>query len=582
MPPERDAQFYGSDPARASAAAPVVRAAHPPLDFAAMSAVAARATLPRGEERSRERASVSILVAAAVLALLVGAIVKAPEFVLPIGPDQGTYSYVAERILDGGLPYRDAWDNKPLLTYYVHAAVLALVPPSARWDESCIPGLAQQCGYVALQVVDLLWASATALVLFAVGRQVTGRATVGVLAAVLFAVYANVSQLSREGSTPEKELLLPMVMAYWAVQRAEDDRRRGLWLILAGAFAGVAFLFKQTAVSIPIALALWGAWTGWQRRDGGKRSSTTWQPIFRFSLGFLLPVAAVGAYFAARGGLADFWNAAFAYNLVQAGSSAANIPLGFAAGAWQVFSGSSGLLWLLALAGSAFLISAPARSDAAVLVLAWAAADVASLFLGGAKFAQVYFVQVVPSFALLGAIALDAAWRATRGRWIWRGYGLLVVGGVLLLSSGFQARVTLRAWNDRIPPRSSVPADQQNRGTFQRLANLGPIFVWGDASQVYVLVHGRSPSRFFHIYPLSPFYSRGPGVAERRAELLGSFEHQPPAAILVDPATDRDDPEGTLGLNLLSFPELEQLIARAYRPVAAGDLAGGWKAYERR
>src|SRR5579884_1769237 len=146
-------------------------------------------------------------VASIVLVLLVGLGVKEPELLLPIGPDQGTYSYVGERILHGGLPYLDAWDNKPPATYYVHAAVQALVPERDRWSGTCIPGSSQPCAYVALQVADVVWTALTALVVLALARRM-GLGTAGSLASMLlFVVFANLSQLSKEGNTPEKELL---------------------------------------------------------------------------------------------------------------------------------------------------------------------------------------------------------------------------------------------------------------------------------------------------------------------------------------------------------------------------------------
>ena len=40
----------------------------------------------------------------AIVVVLVGLLVKEPELLLPIGPDQGTYSYVAERILQQNAP----------------------------------------------------------------------------------------------------------------------------------------------------------------------------------------------------------------------------------------------------------------------------------------------------------------------------------------------------------------------------------------------------------------------------------------------------------------------------------------------
>ena len=85
-------------------------------------------TEPAGGTSPRRGSQRVLWAVGLVVILLVALAIKEPELLLPIGPDQGTYSYVAERILDGQLPYVDAWDNKPPATYYLHAAVLALVP----------------------------------------------------------------------------------------------------------------------------------------------------------------------------------------------------------------------------------------------------------------------------------------------------------------------------------------------------------------------------------------------------------------------------------------------------------------------
>ncbi|MBI4492498.1 MAG: glycosyltransferase family 39 protein [Chloroflexi bacterium] len=520
------------------------------------------------------------------LALALGFVAKAPEFVLPMGPDQGTYLYVAERILEGGAPYRDAWDNKPPATYYLHAGVLALLPPADRWDRWCIPGLHQPCGYFALHVVDLVWTAATALALFALARRVTGRTSVALAASSLFALHANLSQLSSEGSTPEKQLLLPLVLAYLAIARWQAGQQLP-WLGAAGLLAGVAFLFKQTAVSIPLAL---GAWWVWEQWASGRHAS----PLARlgaalpsasvFLAGFLAPLVLASAFLATRGALGAFWEAAFVYNLAQASASPFGVARGFAAGAWRVFSRSSALLWLLALGGALQALGHIRQRPLTRLVLCWALADLLSLFLGGSKFAQVYFVQLVPSFALLAALALESAWELARGRMLARAYLGILVLGVFLVSNSLQAQVAMRAWNDRIPPRSSVPPEHllalELQG--QLHATPGPLFVWGDATQVYVLANGQSPSRFFHVFPLSGFFVGGSGYVARRAELLRALEDNPPHAIVVDPRTSQDDPDGSLGLKLSSFPELERFIAARYRAVDEVDVGGGWKAYKRR
>ena len=44
--------------------------------------------------------------------------------------DPSVYLYVGQRILDGDIPYRDAWDHKQPLTYFIFALGQAITPHS--------------------------------------------------------------------------------------------------------------------------------------------------------------------------------------------------------------------------------------------------------------------------------------------------------------------------------------------------------------------------------------------------------------------------------------------------------------------
>jgi hypothetical protein len=96
---------------------------------------------------------------------------------------------------------------------------------------------------------------------------------------------------------------------------------------------------------------------------------------------------------------------------------------------------------------------------------------------------------------------------------------------------------------------------------------------------MYLWAAGRAPGRFFHVFPLSRQYASR-GLEERRAELLRSFDAHPPAIIAVDPATAREDPDGSLGLNLQSFPELQTLLRTRYEPI--DNTGAGWQAFRLR
>jgi hypothetical protein len=222
------------------------------------------------------------------------------------------------------------------------------------------------------------------------------------------------------------------------------------------------------------------------------------------------------------------------------------------------------------------------QSGRARLLVCWAAADALSLCLGGSKFAQVYYVQLVPSLALLGGLGVAFFWQSTRRLPLLRAYVGVVAAAVLLLSNQFQASVALRAWNERTPGRSSVPFEAQlgqRLGPEQRGGAAEPLFVWGDNSEVYLYADGRAAGRFFQTFALSKVYAER-GYLERRAELLRAWQAQPPAIIALDPATRRDDPDGSLGLNPSTFPELQQLLQQQY--VALPDVGNGWQVYRRR
>src|SRR5512142_2983540 len=91
-----------------------------------------------------------------LLLALAGAllIVRLPSLVQPMGPDQGLYAYVGERILHGELAYRDAWDQKPPGIHYVYAGLRAVYP-----RDAAIPG------------ADLVAAAIVAALVWAIGAR---------------------------------------------------------------------------------------------------------------------------------------------------------------------------------------------------------------------------------------------------------------------------------------------------------------------------------------------------------------------------------------------------------------------------
>src|SRR5688572_23081908 len=88
------------------------------------------------------------------LLLLALIALRLPALSRPAGGDQHLYAYTAGRVLDGEIPYRDAWDQKPPGIFVVYAAGWAV------WPDTRV-----------IAVLDLVAAVATAFLLLRLGRQ---------------------------------------------------------------------------------------------------------------------------------------------------------------------------------------------------------------------------------------------------------------------------------------------------------------------------------------------------------------------------------------------------------------------------
>ena len=91
-----------------------------------------------------------VLAMAAALVL-----VRLPSIVQPMGADQALYAYVGERIRAGGLPYRDAWDQKPPAVHFLYAGMRSL------WSSDAV-----------VPAADIAAAAAVAWLLYRIGAAV--------------------------------------------------------------------------------------------------------------------------------------------------------------------------------------------------------------------------------------------------------------------------------------------------------------------------------------------------------------------------------------------------------------------------
>lgn len=253
----------------------------------------------RGSWKPNHGRSVRLLLVAALVALPFAAML--PQLDLVVGPDEGVYGTMARLLIDGGVPYRDLFDNKPPLQYAWFSAGFAIVGDNVE----------------ALRLTTALVMSATALCVYAAGRllfpPVGGYVSLATFAA---------SQLLIPGITdglPETVMLLPETAAFVALLYGLRTGKQS-WFLLTGLLFGFAVLTKPVAIWPAIAFApgivILARGTLVLRGDTpGREWTAVLRSLALYASGGAIALLIVVAPFIISGAFAEFFDALVTFNL---------------------------------------------------------------------------------------------------------------------------------------------------------------------------------------------------------------------------------------------------------------------------
>ena len=311
---------------------------------------------------------------------------RVPYLDVPFERDEGGYGYIAQRMLLGEAPYRDAFDQKPPLVFVPYALAFATLGQQPR----------------DVHLVLLLWSAATMLVVAAVARRLGGPLAAAA-AGLAFAVLSASPRLLGFTANTEMFMLLPMTAAAWcALRAAPSERAWGSW-IAAGALAGSACWFKPVAATSAVAVAVYAVATA--LRAGGARPAR--RALLRLAClvgGALAATAPVVTFIALHpGALQPFIDGVGRYNLAYVQEVPLDEGLEHLARALSLQLPAFLPIWMLALAA----VLLPRTRPAGALVATWFVALAAGT-CAGLHFRDHYFVQVVPALAVGAGLALAA------------------------------------------------------------------------------------------------------------------------------------------------------------------------------
>ena len=458
------------------------------------------------------------------------------------GRDQGIYAVVADTVLRGGMPYRDAWDFKPPGIFVVYALSRALFG-------------APEWGIRALEVAGLASMVGAFVVL---ARRFFGDARIGLVGGAL-AVLVHAQLEFWHTAQPESfgaiATAWAIVLATW--EPAADDpraRRKQLAaLAAAGALYGFVALLKPPLGGGAVVSAGFAAWNA-ARRGGGLIERAL--PVLVMGAASLGVVLLAAAWFAARGALGDLAEALFVFtpHYTKLSWEGATVP-GAVYYAFEEFatfwSSASFVGMLLALGLSA---DAPREREGLLHVFGIVSVQLVGVAMQG-KYFPYHFGGALPLGGLVAGLGAWKAWKRMTSSLGAPGAALFAAGAVLALEGRTATRDTQTEFLDRCLVRQRwalTPPARRDRAVLDALYGVADVslasnrrvaawlrahtrpddrvFIWGFEPVIYDLADRRPATRFVYNVPQRvAWFQEG-----SRRTLLADLDRTPPEAIVVE------------------------------------------------
>jgi hypothetical protein len=460
------------------------------------------------------------------------------------GRDQGIYAMVARAILDGRMPYRDAWDFKPPGVFLLYALSRAVFGS----------------GQAGIRVVEALGLVAMIVAMIRLTEEWWGDRRIGLFAGAIAALvhaqldFWHTAQPETFGgmlTIAGLAVLGPSMGATTEIcleGRAMDRR-----LIASGVLFGLAGLLKPPlAGGGAVVAAALGLRVLAERRPGRATVVAALRPAWLILLGGAAPFVLCLTWFAAKGALGDLYDVLFVFTPHYT-------KLSWVGRVWYWMTYEGFLEWLceyssLVTVGSLLGLSFPRepRERFGVrILLAILAVHIVGVVMQ-AKFFPYHWAATWPPTALLAGLGLFRVWERL-ARFELAGLALFAAGvaGVTPLRTAskdleksFWERSRERMVLFTRSPRDLAAVDRlasvadvnavANREVAVFLASHVPadrrVFVWGFEPVIYDLA-GRAPaSRYLYDVPQRVAWAK----ARHREVLMADLLAARPAAVVVE------------------------------------------------
>lgn len=466
--------------------------------------------------------------------------------------DSGVFLYFGWRILNGELPYRDMWDHKPPVVFYINAAGLAIANNS-RWGVWLIE-LILLCfaAFLGYQLIKKLFGPFPAVF------------------SLLLWLLSLVALLQGGNFTTEYTLVLQFA-ALWLVYHTDKSRRPDWIFFLIGLTGAIAFFTKQTAIGVWIAIVLYLTIQRFAIKQGREWARGM---LFLFSGGLLFSTSVV-IFFGIQGALPQFWSAAFEYNFVYSAriNSDLTSTLDVIAKGIKPLT-RTGLLQFAVVGYVATIVLILFRKQSVkgalpllTIGLINLPVEFALIGMPGRTFPH-YYMTLLPILALFTGLTL---WGFIRLMTNWR-IPNLVTMVILLGAAGYLIWGSFYGFIDQLYTYRKLTKNESIIDHIQETTSPNDsVLLWGAEVSVNYFAERKNPTRFVYQYPL---HQEGYADEEMTNEFLDDIIRNRPKLII---DTGTQDPLYGFPTSTVSISEKTAYLEAHYCRVQRID---SWTIYE--
>ncbi|MCP4420320.1 MAG: hypothetical protein GY805_27255 [Chloroflexi bacterium] len=215
--------------------------------------------------------------------------------------DSGVFLYAGQRILDGQIPYRDVWDHKGPLLYYINALGL-FIGQGTIWG---------------VWILEYLALGTAVVTSFQLLKQAFGKAP-AIAGATIWLINASLLQI---GENLSEEYTLPLQFAalylFWRSRTSEKAER---YFFAIGLTLAAAFLLRPNNIGTHLSIIVYVVWSSVANGE--------WKALFRKTgallIGAGIPLGGTAVYFVRHQAFAHLIDQMFTYNLLHSATSFEN------------------------------------------------------------------------------------------------------------------------------------------------------------------------------------------------------------------------------------------------------------------